>query len=572
MAAASLVSYEASSDEGEPDSAPQAQPLQQQPSQPSLSTRPVTHSSLVPKLDLTPDVSGIEQATRDSRPALDPTCKELAYNPKADELFAPVLGPQVPGKSTAPKNTLTGFVEPSHMNDFHFETQRRTFHSYGYAADPSIDADSMVGNTARGAASGAVTVFEGVKKRPGDNRKRRTNNDPADIEGYLGPWGKFVDEALVAAPPEEDREYMQEYLAKKAKNKRRPEETPVEEKTTMHVPAMADYQGRSLLEPPRDAGVNFRSDEGPRKCFLPKRQLHEWVKAHDRGVAAIRLFPRTGHLLLSAGMDSKLKLFELYKERRLLRTYSGHRQAVRDACFSHDGSQFLSASYDRYVKLWDTETGKCVDRWDLGHVPYCVKFNPDPDKANFFLAGCNNKKIICMDTRTGEVTQEYDRHLGSVNTITFIDDNKRFVSTSDDKSLRMWEWDIPVDYNNVSDPSMHSMPAVTLSPNGKWLVCQSLDNQIVVFNVHKGMKQMKKKCFKGHMAAGYACSIDFSPDMKFLMSGDGDGKLFIWDWKKQRIVTRWKAHDGPCVSSAWLPYETSKVVTSGWDGTIRLWD
>uniref|UniRef100_A0A1I8F1I1 WD_REPEATS_REGION domain-containing protein n=1 Tax=Macrostomum lignano TaxID=282301 RepID=A0A1I8F1I1_9PLAT len=487
MAAASLVSYEASSDEGEPDSAPQAQPLQQQPSQPSLSTRPVTHSSLVPKLDLTPDVSGIEQATRDSRPALDPTCKELAYNPKADELFAPVLGPQVPGKSTAPKNTLTGFVEPSHMNDFHFETQRRTFHSYGYAADPSIDADSMVGNTARGAASGAVTVFEGVKKRPGDNRKRRTNNDPADIEGYLGPWG--VNSLTKPAPPEEDREYMQEYLAKKAKNKRRPEETPVEEKTTMHVPAMADYQGRSLLEPPRDAGTR-----GP---------------------------------------------------------------GIRDACFSHDGSQFLSASYDRYVKLWDTETGKCVDRWDLGHVPYCVKFNPDPDKANFFLAGCNNKK----DHLHGHSNRRGDSRIRQAPWLSEYH-----------HSLRMWEWDIPVDYNNVSDPSMHSMPAVTLSPNGKWLVCQSLDNQIVVFNVHKGMKQMKKKCFKGHMAAGYACSIDFSPDMKFLMSGDGDGKLFIWDWKKQRIVTRWKAHDGPCVSSAWLPYETSKVVTSGWDGTIRLWD
>ena len=36
--------------------------------------------------------------------------------------------------------------------------------------------------------------------------------------------------------------------------------------------------------------------------------------------------------------------------------------------------------------------------------------------------------------------QEYDRHLGSVNTITFIDENRRFVSTSDDKSLRIWEW------------------------------------------------------------------------------------------------------------------------------------
>ena len=38
---------------------------------------------------------------------------------------------------------------------------------------------------------------------------------------------------------------------------------------------------------------------------------------------------------------------------------------------------------------------------------------------------------------------------GAVNTITFCDDNRRFVSTSDDKSMRVWEWDIPVDMKYI---------------------------------------------------------------------------------------------------------------------------
>lgn len=40
--------------------------------------------------------------------------------------------------------------------------------------------------------------------------------------------------------------------------------------------------------------------------------------------------------------------------------------------------------------------------------------------------------------------QEYNYHLGGVNTVTFIDDARRFVSSSDDKSLRVWEFGIPV--------------------------------------------------------------------------------------------------------------------------------
>lgn len=40
--------------------------------------------------------------------------------------------------------------------------------------------------------------------------------------------------------------------------------------------------------------------------------------------------------------------------------------------------------------------------------------------------------------------QEYNYHLGAVNTVTFIDDARRFVSSSDDKTLRVWEFGIPV--------------------------------------------------------------------------------------------------------------------------------
>lgn len=56
------------------------------------------------------------------------------YNPKADELFAPTLGPECPfktGQQKAHRNTLAGFVEPAHLSEFQFEAQRKTFTSFG---------------------------------------------------------------------------------------------------------------------------------------------------------------------------------------------------------------------------------------------------------------------------------------------------------------------------------------------------------------------------------------------------------------------------------------------------------
>ncbi|KAL7056541.1 hypothetical protein AAHC03_021185 [Spirometra sp. Aus1] len=447
-----LVSYENSSDD-------------------DSSTPPVkvlTSSSLVPKVNAVAPAESRDEVL--SLIPVDPQSKELTHNPTYDQLFAPTLGPENPflsQRQRAPKNTLTGYVEPTNINQFTFENQHRTFLTYGYCEDPSVDGERksrLVGSPERAKDNEGRTIFEkkvGPKKA---KRARACNWDPTSEE-YTGPWAKYKDEQTISVPSEEDRVYLEAYLAKKAVKKRRVEEAPIEEKTTLHIPSPTDYQGRSFLQAPHDIpGVNLRSDTPPDRCFLPKKMIHEWSNAHARGVAAIRLFPKTGHLLLSAGMDSRIKLWELYNERRLIRTYMGHRQAVRDITFNTAGTQFLSASYDRFIKLWDTETGKCAGQFNLKKVAYCVKFNPDEDKQHLFLCGCADKKILCYDIRSGEVVQQYDRHLGAVNTVTFVDNNRRFVSTSDDKSLRVWEWDIPVDFKYLADPSLHSMPAVTLSP------------------------------------------------------------------------------------------------------------
>lgn len=112
------------------------------------------------------------------------------------------------------------------------------------------------------------------------------------------------------------------------------------EKTKFHGKEQRDALGKSWLEPPKD-----RKKENE-TCFLPKRWIHTWA-GHTKGVSAIRFFPKYGHLLLSAGMDTKIKIWDVHGSGKCMRTYMGHDMAVKDICFSNDGSRFLSTSFDK---------------------------------------------------------------------------------------------------------------------------------------------------------------------------------------------------------------------------------
>ncbi|KDN37917.1 WD40 repeat-like protein [Tilletiaria anomala UBC 951] len=530
---------------------------------------------------------------------LRPTDTVMNVNLPYEAMTAPILGPSNPystRKLGAQQNTLGGHVEQAHISEFDFANQQRSFDTLGYAYDPSTihaGTGALVGDAQKAAARNVALAFDHNSGLPNTVLRNRTKEmkakrqarqgDPSVVEGdgaYVGPWGGWEGENVHVpdgvGPSEEELKAAEERKAQrqsekeKSKEKREKQEQIGTEKSIFHGKSMYDYQGRTYMHIPTDVDTNLLGEAGTQTCYLPKGCLHEF-KGHNKGISAIRLFPQSGHLMLSASMDTKVKLWDIYHEGNCLRTFMGHNNAVRDITFSNDGRRFLSAGYDRQVKLWDTETGACLKAFSNGKIPYCIKFHPDEDKQHIFLAGMSDKKIVQWDTKSKEITQEYDQHLGPVNSITFVDENRRFVTTSDDKTMRAWDFDIPVVIKYIADPTMYSMPSVTLSPNKKWLGCQSLDNQVLIYAADS-FRQNRKKIFKGHNVAGFACQVGFSPDGRFVSSGDSEGNLVFWDWKSGRTLKRIRAHREVVITHEWLPHETSKVLTGSWDGLIKLWE
>lgn len=329
--------------------------------------------------------------------------------------------------------------------------------------------------------------------------------------------------------------------------------------------------GKSWME--HQAGMKTKPIEvdGDTKCFLPKKWVHTF-SGHTMGVNEIRWFPKTAHMFISAGMDGKVMIWDFHNQRKCLRTYTGHDQAVRDVKFTTNGERFYSVSYDKNIQIWDTETGQVIQTLTNKKTPYCIAIHPDPGKQNTFVTGCSNKKAVEFDLNSGSIVQEYDEHLGSVNTVTFCEDGRRLLTSADDKKIFLWEYGIPIVVKHIHEPTMNSIPAMTLTPDEKYIAGQSMDNKIVVYEARGRFKFMGRKQYKGHINSGYAISPGFSPDLRFIMSGDTEGKLWFWDWHKMKNYRVIKAHDSVLMCSIWHPFSQSKVVTAGWDGAIKLWD
>lgn len=515
---------------------------------------PVERPTFIPsKINAAPDVK------------IQPTSNELAVTTNDDD------NQQI-------QKTITGHIEKQEFDDTTFEIQHRNYANLGYAKsiyDPSV----IIGNgaTAERMKKRDITELKPSKedkKRIKSKRAKRGKTDVVEGDNsYSGPWAKFnesssSDDNDGGEPDQSSEEEKEPETAKPAVSSDEEDEGEPEESTEFYGEFEKDYQGRTYMSIPTDVGVNLRNESIPEECFVPKRQIHVW-KGHNNGTNKIIFFPNSNHLLLSCGNDSKIYLWSVYHKRELLRGYFGHTKPIKDISFNNDGSRFVSTSYDHWVKLWETETGKCLAKFRLKSVANVIKFNPFNDDE--FIVGLMNSKIDHYSISANQVIQTYDHHLGSINSITFLE-TKRFISTSEDKTVRVWDLQINIPVKLISDPTLHSMPITKVHPHNKYFAAQSMDNSIMVFSAKDRYKTNKKKLFTGHNCAGYGIGIDFSPDGKNLVSGDSNGYAVFWDWKTQKLIKKLKVDEKAITQVVWNIKEVSKVAFTGASGKIYYYE
>jgi WD40 repeat protein len=144
-----------------------------------------------------------------------------------------------------------------------------------------------------------------------------------------------------------------------------------------------------------DDRVAVGYSDGFVRIFDSEYQLVRDFKAHDSSIFSLQ---SRGGELYSVGKDARIKRWS--NDFQLLNEVIGHIYAIHDIQFSPDGKWFATASMDKTVKVWESET-------------------------------LTLRKVLDASRHGG--------HKNSVNKLIWSSFDDLLVSASDDKNLSIWK-------------------------------------------------------------------------------------------------------------------------------------
>ncbi len=235
--------------------------------------------------------------------------------------------------------------------------------------------------------------------------------------------------------------------------------------------------------------------------------------------------------------------------------------------FSSDRKRVLTCAEDQTVRLWDVETGRCLQIFE-GHTKlkdvlqggvWSVEWSAD---RRFALSGSSDNTARVWDVETGRCLQIFEGHTDRVRSVAWSVDQRRALSAAWDDTVRVW------------DVETGRCLQIFEGQNGAECVVWSVDQRralscgndtVRLWDVETGHCL---QIFEGH--TGQIWKVAWSADQRFVLSSSNDQTVRLWDVKTGRCLRILEGHTSQVLSVVWR--EGQRYALSCGDKTVRLWD
>jgi hypothetical protein len=239
-----------------------------------------------------------------------------------------------------------------------------------------------------------------------------------------------------------------------------------------------------------------------------------------------------------------------------------HRDAVKEALFSPDGTKVLTSSLDGTARLWSAATGEPLTP-PLQHegAVTCGAFSPDGSR---FATGGGDGAVRIWDAQSGRLLVDPMRHGGWVHGLGFSPDGKRLVTASSTRTARVWN---AATGAAVGEPLRHKEVVVSanFSADGLRVITVGADQSVRSWDLATATAEELPST-----NADGAGKTAVSADGKLQASAVEGTSVRIWATSENRQVGELLRQEGTIEAIAFSP-DGAMLLTAGGDGNARLW-
>lgn len=235
--------------------------------------------------------------------------------------------------------------------------------------------------------------------------------------------------------------------------------------------------------------------------------------------------------------------------------------------FSPDGKHALTSEGDNTVRLWDMETGRCLNVLE-GHTTGSILAVAWSAKSRRALSGAQDTTVRLWDVETGQCMQVLDGETGPIKCVAWSPDDRYALSCGwpwGGDSITLW--DLEKSTRVIGIECSHIVfNWVAWSADQKRALSASDDERLRLWDIEKG------ECL--HVLEGHKGAVNcvaWSADQQLALSASDDKSVRLWELRTARCLRVLEGHTGDVWRIAWSA-DGRLALSASADGTARLWN